>query len=97
MSLPSQRSGKRSVALWASVIGCVICPFTLFIPVERWVSGGREIDVLNVYYGWPFFMASAHPVEAPTSLGGILANVAFWLLAPQALVLLYEHNRQAKT
>jgi hypothetical protein len=56
-----------------------------------------EIDVLNVYYGWPFALASAHPIEFPAGMAGIVGNVVFWLLAPQILVLLYEESRRAKT
>jgi hypothetical protein len=78
---------RRIRAICASVLGVAVCPLTLLITVEV-VSNHSPGSVL--YYGWPFMVATTDMYAGPAAPELIVNYVAFWILAPQILIYVYE-------
>jgi hypothetical protein len=75
---------RRFVAIWASVVGLVVCLITFVVGIPGATMEGAVLD-----YGWPFFIATTDRFQPPIGSEWIVGDVAFWLLAPQILVYLY--------
>ena len=82
---------RRFLAICASVLGLAICPVTFVIGVQGFTVEG---PVFN--YGWPFVVATTDRFAGPLGPEWIVGDVAFWLLAPQILVYVYERFVRAK-
>jgi len=84
-STPRDSRTQRFLAIGASVLGLAVCAVTFFVGVE-----GPTVEGPVLTYGWPFVVATTDRFAGPREPAWIVGDLAFWLLAPQTLVYVYE-------
>ena len=84
---PSWRQRRRRL-IGASLAGLAVFPFTFLFAVEA-----HTIEGSVLYYGWPFFALTTDMFAPPLFPAALVADLAFWVLAPQLLVLYQDRRR----